>query len=101
MWFASTELAVKSLLTSIPVRLDRLSFSFWHWRVVVALGITRILDGLEASLIANLGPVLQNAATLHLSVTRIGLEFCSLCNLALFCRNGNRRRVFRHQFCDR
>ncbi len=63
---------MKSLLTNIPVRLDRLGFSFWHWRVVVALGITWILDGLEASLIANLGPVLQNAATLHLSVTQVG-----------------------------
>lgn len=60
------------LMTSVPARLDRLSWSRWHWRVVVALGITWILDGLEASLIANLGPVLREAGTLHLSETQIG-----------------------------
>jgi MFS family permease len=39
---------------------------------VLALGITWILDGLEASLIANLGPVLQEASTLHLTATQVG-----------------------------
>jgi MFS family permease len=58
--------------TSVPTRLDRLEWSGWHSRVVFALGITWILDGLEASLIANLGPVLQEAATLSLSTTEVG-----------------------------
>ena len=60
------------LHTDIPSRLDRLAWSLWHWRVVFALGITWILDGLEASLIANLGPVLQEPATLHLTATQVG-----------------------------
>jgi len=33
--------------TDIPGRLDRLPWSRWHWRVVLALGITWLLDGLD------------------------------------------------------
>src|SRR4029077_18997741 len=47
--------------------------SAWHRRVVVALGITWILDGLEASLIANLGPALESPRTLGLSPASIGI----------------------------
>ena len=36
--------------TDIPARLDRLPWSRFHWLVVVALGITWILDGLEVTL---------------------------------------------------
>src|SRR5438874_1011229 len=60
------------LATDIPTRLDRLVWSAWHWRVLIALGVTWILDGLEASLIANLGPVLQEPSTLGLTATDVG-----------------------------
>src|SRR3954463_3354838 len=56
--------------TDVPVRLDALGWSRWHQRVIVALGITWILDGLEASLIANLAPTLEHA--LRLSATEVG-----------------------------
>ena len=59
--------------SDVPSRLDRLGWSPWHWRVVLALGITWILDGLEASLIANVGDVLTRADTLALSVAQVGL----------------------------
>src|ERR1700694_4376976 len=36
--------------TSIPARLDNLRWSGFHTRVVAALGITWILDGLEVTL---------------------------------------------------
>ena len=36
--------------TSIPARLDALPWSGFHTRVVLALGITWILDGLEVTL---------------------------------------------------
>jgi hypothetical protein len=36
--------------TSIPARLDDLRWSGFHTRVVLALGITWILDGLEVTL---------------------------------------------------
>ena len=38
--------AVPRLLTDVPGRLDRLPWSRWHWRVLLALGITWMLDGL-------------------------------------------------------
>jgi hypothetical protein len=33
----------------IPMRLDRLPWNRWHWLVIVALGITWLLDGLEVT----------------------------------------------------
>jgi len=56
--------------SDVPPRLDALNWSRWHQRVIVALGITWILDGLEASLIANLAPTLERA--LQLSATEVG-----------------------------
>jgi MFS family permease len=61
------------LRSDVPSRLDALGWSSWHRRVVVALGITWILDGLEASLIANLAPTLEDPRTLGLTATEIGL----------------------------
>jgi MFS family permease len=40
--------------TDIPARLDRLPWSNFHWLVVLALGITWILDGLEVTLAGTL-----------------------------------------------
>ncbi len=59
--------------STIPGRLDALQWSTWHSRVVLALGITWILDGLEASLVANLGPTLQDSRTLGLTATQVGI----------------------------
>src|SRR3954465_11134496 len=59
--------------TDVPTRLDALGWSRWHKRVIVALGITWILDGLEASLSANLAPSLRDARALGLTATEIGL----------------------------
>lgn len=68
------EVATGSQIHSdIPARLDALEWSKWHRRVVVALGITWILDGLEASLIANLGPTLEDPRALGLRAAQVGL----------------------------
>ena len=40
---------------------------------MVALGITWILDGVEASLVANLGPTLMSPHTLGLTAAAVGL----------------------------
>ena len=40
--------------------------------VVVGLGITWILDGLEVTIVGSLGPALQSAQTLHLSSANLG-----------------------------
>jgi MFS family permease len=70
----SPDVPVGSWIDSdVPVRLDALGWSRWHRRIVLALGITWVLDGLEASLIANLAPTLQDHRTLGLSAAQIGL----------------------------
>jgi MFS family permease len=60
--------------TDIPARLDRLPWSRFHWLVVVALGITWILDGLEVTIAGSLTGALQESPTLRFSPTEIGLS---------------------------
>jgi MFS family permease len=59
-------------LTDIPARLDRLPWSRWHWRVVVALGVTWMLDGLEVTLVGAVAPLLADAESLRLTDAQIG-----------------------------
>jgi MFS family permease len=58
--------------SDIPARLDRLPWSRWHWRVVLALGIAWVLDGLEVTLVGSIGGVLERPDTLALSAAQIG-----------------------------
>ena len=58
--------------TDVPARLDRLPWSRWHLFVVIALGVTWILDGLEVTLAGSLGGILQDPATLGLSDAQVG-----------------------------
>ena len=62
----------ETIHTDVPPRLDALGWSSWHRRMVIALGITWVLDGLEASLVTNLGPTLLRPETLHLTATQLG-----------------------------
>src|SRR6476469_9060050 len=64
---------VASITTDIPARLDRLPWAPWHWRLVIALGVTWILDGLEVTLVGAVASVLGEPDTLHLSEQQIGL----------------------------
>jgi len=59
--------------TDIPQRLDRLPWSPWHWRIVIALGVTWILDGLEVTIVGALGAILTRPTTLNLSESEVGL----------------------------
>src|SRR5512136_1995467 len=59
--------------TSIPFRLDALRWSGFHTRVVLALGITWVLDGLEVTLAGALSGALKQSPTLHFSNLDIGL----------------------------
>ena len=61
-----------AITTDIPARLDRLPWSAWHWRVVIALGVSWLLDGLEVTVVGSLGPALQRPDTLGLSASEIG-----------------------------
>jgi MFS family permease len=60
--------------TDVPARLDRLPWSRWHRLVVVALGITWLLDGLESNLAGALAGVLKRPDTLGLSDAQLGLS---------------------------
>jgi MFS family permease len=60
------------IASDIPARLDRLPWSGWHWLVVVALGITWVLDGLEVTLAGAVGGVLERRDTLALSDAQVG-----------------------------
>jgi MFS family permease len=58
--------------TDIPARLDALKWSRFHTKVVVALGITWMLDGLEVTLTGAVAGALK--VSLHLSDTQVGLS---------------------------
>src|SRR3989337_2326660 len=58
--------------SSIPARLDRLPWAAWHWRVVIALGVTWLLDGLEVTVVGSIGPALLRPDTLGLTASQIG-----------------------------
>ena len=58
--------------TDIPARLDRLPWSPFHWLVVVALGVTWILDGLEVTLAGSVAAALQDSPVLHLGSAEVG-----------------------------
>jgi MFS family permease len=58
--------------TEIPSRLDSLRWSGFHTRVVLALGITWILDGLEVTLAGALSGALKESPALHFSNFDIG-----------------------------
>ena len=69
----SQSLAHGALIESdIPARLDRLPWSKFHWLIVIALGITWILDGLEVTLAGALGGVLKRPDTLGLTDAQVG-----------------------------
>ena len=58
--------------TNIPQRLDRLPWSLWHTKMVIALGITWLLDGLEVTLTGSLASVLKSPETLGLTDVQVG-----------------------------
>ncbi|HEY2530177.1 MAG TPA: MFS transporter [Xanthobacteraceae bacterium] len=58
--------------TDIPARLDALPFGRFHLLVIVALGITWILDGLEVTLAGALSGELKHSSGLGLSNREVG-----------------------------
>lgn len=61
---STTNGAIKSL---VPARMDRLPWTRFHWSVVVGLGVSWILDGLEIQIVSNAG----FQADLHLSTQQV------------------------------
>src|SRR6266403_421906 len=59
--------------TDIPARLDRLPWTRFHTLVVVALGITWVLDGLEVTVAGAIAGALQESPVLHFTAAEVGL----------------------------
>ncbi len=59
--------------TAVPARLDRLTWGRFHSLVVVALGITWILDGLEVTLAGAVAGALKESPALKLTNAEVGL----------------------------
>jgi MFS family permease len=59
--------------TDIPARLDRLPWTRFHTLVVVALGITWILDGLEVTLAGSIAGALEESPVLRFDAAEVGL----------------------------
>jgi MFS family permease len=70
---ASSRADAAIIATDIPARLDRLPRGRFHTLVVVALGITWILDGLEVTLAGAISPALKESPQLKFSNADVGL----------------------------
>lgn len=60
--------------SDVPPRLDRLPWSGWHLRVVLALAVTWLLDGLEGSLGGSLSGALKDPRSLGFSDAQLGVS---------------------------
>ncbi len=63
----------RTIETDIPARLDSLLWSGFHTRIVTALGITWILDGLEVTLAGALSGAVKESPRLHFTNFDVGL----------------------------
>jgi MFS family permease len=68
---APPQAIVRSL---VPARIDRLPWSRFHTRMIIALGVAWVLDGLEIQIASIVGPVLQHTNTLNLSSQDVGFS---------------------------
>src|SRR5919199_4715069 len=59
--------------TDIPARLDPLPWSRFHWLLVIAPGVTWVLDGLEGTIVGAITPVLEHETTLGLRPAQVGM----------------------------
>ncbi|PVX85083.1 putative MFS family arabinose efflux permease [Paraburkholderia unamae] len=59
--------------TTLPARLDRLPWGRFHVLIVVALGVTWLLDGLEVTLAGAVASALKTSPLLHLDNAQVGL----------------------------
>jgi MFS family permease len=66
------EVEDRTFASEVPARLDRLPWGGWHWSVVIALGITWIIDGLEVTLFGSISAVLKHKESLSLTEEQIG-----------------------------
>ncbi|MEV7420268.1 MFS transporter [Streptomyces sp. NPDC089919] len=68
-----TEPKPGSVHSTVPQRMDRLPWSRFHWRVVIALGITWVLDGIEITIAGSIADRLRDDQALGFSSSQVGL----------------------------
>src|SRR3569833_4174288 len=66
--------ATDTVRSLVPARIARLPWSGFHSRMIAALGVAWVLDGLEIQIASIVGPVLQREDTLHLSSGEVGFS---------------------------
>ena len=70
---STAEVASRTIRSTIPARLDRLSWSPFHTRMVAGLGAAWILDGLQITIASSVTGVLIQPDTLDMTSTQVGL----------------------------
>jgi len=70
----STHATGQVVRSHIPARLDRLPWSAFHTRIVLALGVAWLLDGLEITVASAIAETLTEPTTLGLSSAAVGLS---------------------------
>ena len=60
-----------SIRSLIPARLDRLGWSRFHTRMVIALGVAWVLDGLEITIASNAEGLISQKQALNLSSSEV------------------------------
>ena len=60
-----------SIRSLIPARLDRLGWSRFHTRLVIALGVAWVLDGLEITIASNAEGLISQKSALNLSSSEV------------------------------
>ena len=63
--------SARTIETDIPQRMDRLPWSRWHTRIIVALGTSWLLDGLEVTLVGSLSGLLESREGLSLTDAQV------------------------------
>lgn len=64
----------ETIETDVPARLDALPWGRFHTLVVVALGVTWILDGLEVTLAGSVAGALRESPALQFTAAEVGLS---------------------------
>ena len=61
----------RTIRSLIPARLDRLGWSGFHTRLVIALGVAWVLDGLEITIASNAEGLISQKQALNLSSSEV------------------------------
>src|SRR6195952_46155 len=72
MTAATADSRTTPIRSLVPARMDRLPWTRFHWLVVVGLGVSWILDGLEGQIVALNGAPLPDPGSLGLSTSQVG-----------------------------